>query len=192
MWLDRFSGHSTPSATPPASRPYSPAPPRRPSHLAPSTAQQRPGFSPRSSSLSLVSNDSSISLLPSSKRSNGSALKQYTATGEAQNPLKVLQRLLGAGEGGQSTPPTQAEDANGELEDEGELDFGGLTLKEVIALGESGATAADTSLSAEDCMLSRKYCARIMLILRCRSERKGEIRRSAQIDSGVRRGAQLS
>ena len=99
MWLDRLSGHSTPSATPPASRPYSPAPPRRPSHLAPSSAAQRPGFSPRSSSLSLVSNDSTTSLLASSKRVNGSALKQSVTTGDAPDPTKVLRRLIGAGSG---------------------------------------------------------------------------------------------
>lgn len=102
MWLDRLSGHSTPaplspspSPSAPQSRSYSPAG-RRPSHLLPQTGAQRPGFSPRSSSLSLVSNDSAASLLGNARKTNGSTLKQATAVANYVEPLEVLNKLLGA------------------------------------------------------------------------------------------------
>lgn len=151
MWLDRLSGHSTPSATPPASRPYSPAPLRRPSHLAPSSAAQRPGFSPRSSSLSLVSNDSTTSLLASSKRVNGSALKQSVTPGDAPDPAKVLRRLIGADIGKADIKEGVIVRIDDLGDDDGELDLGGLSLKEIVALGESGAELSGPSQSADEC-----------------------------------------
>ncbi|KAH8681026.1 Sac2 family-domain-containing protein [Xylariales sp. PMI_506] len=98
MWLDRFAGQSgSPASSQPGSRPYSPAPPRRTtSGQGPYiTSQQRPGVTPRSSSLSLVSNDSSSSLLASSRRANGSTLKQSTTAYSGPDPLIVLNKLLG-------------------------------------------------------------------------------------------------
>ncbi len=67
MWKDRLSGYSTPAThSQPPSRPRSqspsPATARKASHLAPLAGiTQRPGFSPRSSSLSLISNVSASS-----------------------------------------------------------------------------------------------------------------------------------
>jgi hypothetical protein len=135
MWLDRLSGHSTPAATPSASPPpptnrsYSPAA-RRPSHLGPAAASQRPGFNPRSSSLSLNSNDSTTSLLASSRRPNGSGLKQSVTAADAPDPLQVLVKLLGSeGKGSSSTSQANGYGAEGE-EFELELDFENLSLRE--------------------------------------------------------------
>ena len=138
MWLDRLSGLSTPSPAPPStSRAYSPAPPQRPSHLVPTSAPQRPIFSPRSSSLSVHSNDSTTSLLASSKRINGSSLKQSVTATDAPDPLKVLERLLGGDANGQVSGSQVEGKETTELELEGELDFGGLSLREILASGET-------------------------------------------------------
>lgn len=128
MWLDRLSGHSIPNNPPsqPHGRSYSPNP-RRPNHLAPPTVSPRPAFSPRSSSLSLVSNDSTTSLLGSSKRPNGSGLKHSTNATDYPEPLQVLEKLFG--------PQVKSAGKNGVLAHSidpelGELDFGGLSLRE--------------------------------------------------------------
>lgn len=98
MWLDRFSGHSTPSGSPPPpqQRSYSPGP-RRPTHLAPGPTL-RPGFSPRTSSLSIAvnSNASTTSLASNSRLTNGSALKQQvTPPPDVAEPLDVLEKVVG-------------------------------------------------------------------------------------------------
>lgn len=164
MWLDRLSGHSTPAVTPsvtPApttNRAYSPAPRRTTSHLGPASAAQRPGFNPRSSSLSVHSNDSTTSLLASSRRPNGSGLKQSLAVLDAPNPLSVLEKLLGNDE--KKVSETGAPDVvvngtkvSGE-EDEFELDFDGLSLRELV-LGDSAGVREDNvyTQTIEECML---------------------------------------
>jgi len=136
MWLDRLSGHSTPtpsaSPPPPPSRPYSPAA-RRPSHLGPAVAAQRPGFNPRSSSLSLHSNDSTTSLLASSRRPNGSGLKQSATVADAPNPLDVLEKLLGSEGKGKVAKPQTNGDHLAQDEFELELDFEDLSLREFFS-----------------------------------------------------------
>ncbi|KAI9736037.1 MAG: hypothetical protein M1818_006213 [Claussenomyces sp. TS43310] len=129
MWLDRLSGHSTPNPSPPPSGPYRslPSASRRPSHLAPQAAAKGPRFSPRSSSLSLVSNDSTTSLLGNGARKvNGSGLRQSATTANYPEPLEVLEKLLGA------EPKVDSKNQKGRAEsDDGEeLDFGGLSLQE--------------------------------------------------------------
>jgi len=165
MWLDRLSGHSTPAATPsaspppPANRAYSPAPPRRPSNLAPAAAAQRPAFNPRSSSLSLISNDSTTSLL-SSRRPNGSALKQSVIAVAAPDPLEVLEKLLGP----EGNPKASSKSINGHVaekstadyDDEAELDFDGLSLREIVAGQPSRAKEefVYTFQTIEECMFN--------------------------------------
>ncbi|KAK4112162.1 Vps52-domain-containing protein [Canariomyces notabilis] len=136
MWLDRFGGQhpgNTPGPSPPSqSRTQSPLPRRTSSARGPYVTSQRPGISPRGSSLSLVSNDSSSSLLASSKRANGSALKQSTTVGDAPDPEEVLARILGPlpdpATPGNSQPGRMTED-----DLEGEFDFGGLSLRELAS-----------------------------------------------------------
>lgn len=97
MWLDRLAhqAHASGSSTPqPASRPYSPLPRRTSSSLSPYPNAQRPGQSPRGSSLSLVSNDSSTSLLSQSRRPNTSGLRQSSTVFNGPDPGEVLARLL--------------------------------------------------------------------------------------------------
>ncbi|RDL33683.1 uncharacterized protein BP5553_08051 [Venustampulla echinocandica] len=157
MWLDRFSGHSTPAASasgsppPSASRSYSPAPRRRQSNLGPPSAAQRPGFSPRSSSLSLASNDSTTSLLGLSKRPNGSALRQSVTAVDAPNPLDVLERLLASGD--KESPSSERTAARNGIpsrlvydDSELELDFGGLNLRDIA--GGKGLLAKDDHIYA--------------------------------------------
>jgi vacuolar protein sorting-associated protein 52 len=139
MWLDRISGHTTPAATPSGSPPqstkrsYSPAPPRS-SNLAPHPSMPRPGISSRSSSLSLLSNDSTPSLLSSSRRPNGSALKHSATAVDVPDPLEVLERLVGSEDkGGHAAVAPTAEDGYGESEFD--LDLDGLSLREIAQRG---------------------------------------------------------
>jgi len=163
MWLDRLSGHSTPAATPsgspppPANRAYSPAP-RRSSHLGPAAAAQRPGFNPRSSSLSLNSNDSTTSLLASSRRPNGSGLKQSVTAVDAPNPLRVLEKLLGPEGNLRSEVSSRGEGSNGNVDlgqdFANELDFEGLSLRELALRASPFANDEHlyTTQTVEECM----------------------------------------
>lgn len=154
MWLDRLSGHSTPSNAPPPphNRSYSPLP-RRSSHLAPPAASKRPGFSPQSSTLSLVSNDSTSSLLGSSKKTNGSGLRQSTVIDGHPEPLEVLQKLLGA-----ESKSLDIKDASGngtdDLNLDEELDFSGLSLQELAELQQSEGDDIHSHVpqTLEECM----------------------------------------
>lgn len=169
MWLDRLSGHSTPAATPsgspppPANRAYSPAS-RRPSHLGPASAAQRPGFNPRSSSLSINSNDSTTSLLASSRKPNGSGLKQSATAPEVIDPLEVLEKLLGP-EGNAATDVKKSKSAvNGtsavDEEDEEELDFEKLSLRELVSRRFAPVEeAVYTSQTTEECKSTLSYFA---------------------------------
>lgn len=104
----------------------------------PSPVGGRPPFNPRSSSLSLVSNDSNSSLL-SSRRPNGSNLKQAVTPPNVPDPLEVLGTLLNNGEGTNLPSTKSSGTANGtvapieEEDDEGEWDFGGLSLQDIVA-----------------------------------------------------------
>lgn len=136
MWLDRFSGHSTPSGSPPRQgRAYSPAPQRRSSHLALAPLPLRPGYSPRSSSLSLALTPStSTSSLPAAARIlNGSALKQtISAPVDIPDPLAVLQDVIGplSHKVSESEGSLEEErDPEKAFEIEADIDFGGLDLQ---------------------------------------------------------------
>ena len=131
MWLVRLSGHSTPSNPPPPPHKWSYSPlPRRSSHLAPPTALKRPGFSPQSSTLSVVSNDSTTSLLGSTKKTNGSSLRQSTVIDDHPEPLEVLQKLLGAESKGLDIKDVSGNGTN-DLNLDEEPDFSGLSLREL-------------------------------------------------------------
>ncbi|QSZ34042.1 hypothetical protein DSL72_005622 [Monilinia vaccinii-corymbosi] len=142
MWsLDRLSSHATtPSASPPPPPlNRNPTLPRRPSRLVPSPVGGRPSFNPRSSSLSLVSNDSNSSLLSSSRRPNGSNLKQAATPPNVPDPLEVLGTLLNNGEGVKPPSAEGRRATNGTVpsirreDEEGEWDFGGLSLHDIVA-----------------------------------------------------------
>ncbi|KAL8788824.1 MAG: hypothetical protein Q9213_001495 [Squamulea squamosa] len=97
MWLERFSGQSTPSAQPSSAQNRSHSPvPRRSSHLAPNN-NRRPSYGPRTSSLGLVSRaNSSTTSLSSPQLVNGSSLRQeIAAPADVDDPLDALEILLG-------------------------------------------------------------------------------------------------
>ncbi|KZF23438.1 GARP complex subunit [Xylona heveae TC161] len=99
MWLDRLAGH-TASGSPGAqnNRSYSPAAPRRTSHLAPRSSSARPGLSPRASTLSLISNTSTSSLPSAARLPNGSSLRNQvsqTAPLDVPDPIHILQGIIG-------------------------------------------------------------------------------------------------
>lgn len=135
MWLDRFSGHNSSSASVPTPqiRSYSPSP-RRPIHLGPGAAG-RPSLSQRSSALYLASKSNlSTASVNSTRAPNGSALKnEITAPGEFPDPLKILAEVVGHPLPEQPTRETTRDD-NDEAERPSTLiedvDFEGLSLQE--------------------------------------------------------------
>ncbi|RSM20517.1 hypothetical protein CDV31_000743 [Fusarium ambrosium] len=135
MWLDRLAGgpasNPGPSTPQPGNRAYSPLPRRTSSSLSPYVTSQRGGVSPRGSSLSLISNDSSSSLLSSSRRPNGSNLRQSSTIETGPDSLEVLETLL-AGFSTDSDSATKQKTINQDDIDF-EADFGGLSLKELAA-----------------------------------------------------------
>ncbi|KAI1028421.1 hypothetical protein LB503_002316 [Fusarium chuoi] len=130
MWLDRLAGGPAtspgPSTPQPGGRVY---PKRTSSTLSPYVTSQRPGISPRGSSLSLVSNDSTTSLLSSSRRPNGSNLRQASTIDTGSDSLEVLETLLA----GFSSDREQADKKTAINEDDINFEavFGGLSLKEL-------------------------------------------------------------
>ncbi|KAI7758686.1 hypothetical protein LZL87_007077 [Fusarium oxysporum] len=130
MWLDRLAGGPAsspgPSTPQPGGRVY---PKRTSSTLSPYITSQRPGISPRGSSLSLVSNDSTSSLLSSSRRPNGSNLRQASTIETGPDSLEVLETLLA----GLSSDRDQADKKTVINQDDINFDavFGGLSLKEL-------------------------------------------------------------
>ncbi|KAL2177200.1 Sac2 family-domain-containing protein [Thermothelomyces heterothallicus CBS 202.75] len=162
MWLDRFAGPhpgSTPSAPNNQSRTHSPLPRRTSSARGPYLTSQRPGLSPRGSSLSLASSDSSSSLLGASKRTNGSALRQSTTADTGPDPEAILARILGPLPD-HITPEEDATRRITEADLEFDFDFDGLSLRELAADG-AGRSTADTykPQTVEDCRLSRACVA---------------------------------
>ncbi|GJC88267.1 vacuolar protein sorting-associated protein 52 B [Colletotrichum liriopes] len=142
MWLDRLAAQSnpSPSSSQPGSRPYSPLPRRTSS--SPYVTSQRPGLTPRGSQLSLISNDSSSSLL-ASRRVNGSGLKQSQTTYDGPDSIEILGQILDtnsiAGSIANSTTATITEK-------DLELDFGfdGLSLRELASSDKADKDETDS------------------------------------------------
>ena len=159
MWLDRLSGHSTPSASPlPAqNRSYSPAT-RRPNHLAPVVAV-RPSYGPRTSSLGLGSHPNvSTTSLNSPRLQNGSSLKQeITLPADITDPLGALESIIGrslrsevnerpgANESAALKKPTHLQE---------DVDFSGLSLQEFVdqpTNGDNQGSRFSGSQPVEEC-----------------------------------------
>lgn len=137
MWLDRLSGHSTPSGTPPPGNNRHASPSQR-SPRPPSSQAFRQSLHPRSSSTSLLltPNDSSTSLpttarVPSNGPPQKSALSRTPPPGTA-GPVDVLYSIIGR----------KTADSTGEspIEKPAELveaiDFGELSLEEFVSRGK--------------------------------------------------------
>jgi vacuolar protein sorting-associated protein 52 len=148
MWLDRLgqTGNSSPQSN--NSRAASPLPRRTSSARGPYVTSQRSAT--RGSSISLLSNDSSTSLLASARRPNGSSLKQSMTAGDGgKETLEVLGTLLGS-----PRPPSTLGQRNPISEDDLSLafDFSGLSLKELAkAEPKLAAYGAQRSQTVEEC-----------------------------------------
>ncbi|RHZ59402.1 putative GARP complex subunit (Sac2) [Aspergillus thermomutatus] len=154
MWLDRISGHSTPSGVPFDSRSNSPAPRRSSSLLSPVPPNSRPGQNRQGSSLSvlLTPSDSTTSLPATARGVNGSVTKQGAARSrpsDVADPLEVLKDIIGKQKGDSETSvhlKTSASQAK-PLHLVESIDFRDLSLEEfVLQVGEPRrATSTDVS-----------------------------------------------
>ncbi|KAK5998202.1 Vacuolar protein sorting-associated protein 52 A [Cladobotryum mycophilum] len=144
MWLDRLAGSqanapgpATPQTT---SRQHSPLPPRRTSSsLSPYVTSQRQGHSPRGSTLSLVSNDSTASLL--ARKPNGSGSRHTPIPSERIiDTVEILGKLLGT-DVGDGTSAERRESSITENDLALNAVFGSLSLRE-LAASESYSTTA--------------------------------------------------
>ncbi|KAH1754423.1 hypothetical protein KXX41_007434 [Aspergillus fumigatus] len=154
MWLDRISGHSTPSCVPLDSRSNSPAPRRSSSLLSPAPPNNRPSPNRQGSSLSvlLTPSDSTTSLPATARGVNGSVLKQGAARSrpsDVADPLEVLKDIIGKQKADVETNEclkASAPEAK-PLHLFETIDFGDLSLEEFVSqVGEPRrATSADVS-----------------------------------------------
>ena len=172
MWLDRLGAHNNfQQSSNPNSRPISPLPRRVSSQRGSPyvTSQSRSGRGSEASLVSSSDTGSSVSLLRGSGRPNGgqlgsSSLKQTTTVDDGSESLSVLGRILGgevaperADSSGDPSPVPQLEDPFSSTitrEDlEIDFDFGGVSLREFIALGEDGtpSTGVRRSQTVEEC-----------------------------------------
>ncbi|KAK3390474.1 Sac2 family-domain-containing protein [Podospora didyma] len=155
MWLDRLAGQHPGSPSPQSnSRPMSPMPRRTSSARGPYLISQMQGHPSRGSNLSLVSNGSSSSLLASSKRANGSALKQSTAVDDAPDPQEVLGKILGP----LPDRPFPTEEQDGRIRENDldlDFDFGSLAMRELADADVNGKDErVYKSQSVNDCRFS--------------------------------------
>ena len=131
MWLDRFSGQSTPSGIHSPNRAYSPAP-RRPSHLNP-----RAGLGLRdnrsATSLDLSNNASTVSFDSPTKYANGSGLKhEQKPPPDVEDPTSVLRDILGLRSNGEPKNKDKAADRTNVNEQDVKVSFGGLSLQDFV------------------------------------------------------------
>ncbi|KAK1963626.1 Vps52/Sac2 family protein [Colletotrichum sublineola] len=141
MWLDRLAAQSnpSPSSSQPGSRAYSPLPRRTSS--TPYVTSQRSRLTPRGSQLSLISNDSSSSLL-ASRRVNGSGLKQSQTTYDGPDSVEILGQILDT----TSITDSAASNTTGVITQkdfELDFDFDGLSLRELASSNKADTDEAD-------------------------------------------------
>lgn len=192
MWLDRFGGQSHPSPSPspsqPASRSFSPLPRRTSSTFSPYVTSHRPASTPRGSYTSLVSNDSSTSLLASSRRPNGSSLKQSHTAHDGPDPVEILSKILG--KGGLRDGDTAEEEFSITAKDLGlDWDFEGASLRDFASADDEEGPGPTRRQTVDECMLCYFLLQRVEILTFSwyRRERQNQIRRLASLDNGMRR-----
>ncbi len=149
MWLDRLAHPGTASSQS-SSRAVSPLPRRLSGARGPYVTSQR---SARGSALSLVSNDSSTSLLASARKPNGSALRQSTVVAtDGREADEVLSQLLGSLSADASPVEKRAVSSITEDDFTLDFDFGGLSLRQLAQAG-TGWDGLDVphSQTVEEC-----------------------------------------
>ncbi|KAF9885799.1 hypothetical protein FE257_012381 [Aspergillus nanangensis] len=161
MWLDRISGHSTPSSLPqhPDSRSNSPLPRRSSSRLSPYPQNSRPGSARQGSSLSvlLTPSDSTSSLAATARGENSTAFKSSATASrpsDVADPLEVLNGILGKQRNNDTsadlmTPPYKASPIEKPVQLVEEIDFGGLSLDEFVSRKETPRRAASSGVDAQ-------------------------------------------
>ena len=191
MWLDRFSGHSTPSGSPPQSQNRSSSPAPRRSSQFPSGPIARPGFSPRSSSLSVAQNGTHPPRLP-----NGSALKQQiTPPADFTDPSDVLEKIIGRPLSGKlngngTTDENRLAEKPSQLFHE--IAFDGLSLHEFAEVGAPRGEDVEVInqalniQTAEECEYVCSLDSEIYSKLNCylRRGREGQVRRLTSVYLG--------
>ncbi|KAK2064341.1 Vps52/Sac2 family protein [Colletotrichum caudatum] len=143
MWLDRLAAQSNPSpstSSQPGSRPYSPL--LRRTSSSPYVTSQRSALTSRGSQLSLVSNDSSSSLL-ATRRVNGSGLKQSQTTYDGPDSVEILGQILNTTSITDSTASSTAGIIT-QQDLELNFDFDGLSLREFASSNEAGTDETDS------------------------------------------------
>lgn len=172
MWLDRLAGGpatSSGATTPqPGSKP-NPLSRRTSSNLSPYITSQRQGHSPRASSLSLVSNDSTSSLLSTSRRPNGSAQPRLpSAPEQVVDSIEILERLLNAG-ASEEKPQVKRPAFITKADLEMDVDFRGLSLQELassdLPLPDATPSSARRPQTVEECA-----CANQQTVLPTRTQ----------------------
>lgn len=149
MWLDRFSGQNTPSASPvPWNRNGSPAPGRSSLHInRNSPLQRRPELPQRVSSWSGLVNGSTESLPASARELPRSSLRNQlnSGSGRATNPLEVLHGILDSSE--QSLDAQEQERRSFELDAADiDIDFKGHSLQDYVRKGSSRTEEVNGSM----------------------------------------------
>jgi vacuolar protein sorting-associated protein 52 len=156
MWLDRLSGHSTPSGTPPplSKRSLSPAP-RRTSRFSPAPQPGRHPLLPRSSSLTLNSNESTTSSIGTSRASNSVGSKAGSSRQRppgVTDPLEVLNGIIGIAKmKDRSANPVNT--AGTTIEKPAQLieaiNFEGLSLEEFVLKDKESSQARKVEIGAQ-------------------------------------------
>lgn len=182
MWAERRSSQSTPSGTPPQSRPYSPASRRGTYGLGggPGALPQRPGIHPRTSSLSLTStpNASTTNLPTPARYQHGSSLRNELRNPTPEgvpDPLRVLQNIIGVPLKAQVTNGNGEHDSQHPAELVGDIDFSGLSLQAFVdrkGTEQASDVHSYTVRSIEECMSFLSVPLEYLLIVSQTTRRK--------------------
>ncbi|KAB8221662.1 Sac2 family-domain-containing protein [Aspergillus novoparasiticus] len=156
MWLDRMSGHSTPSGPQIDSRSNSPLPRRSTSRLSPYAQNSRPQPSRPGSSLSnLLTPSDSTTSLSATQRADDTALKQFPAKTRPSNvadPLDVLNDIIGKRKeklAGAESPVLSSTLETKPSQLVAEIDFGGLSLEEFVTKPDEPRRASHSDVGAQ-------------------------------------------
>ena len=160
MWLDRFSNQPTPGGSPPPSRSSFQAQ-RRPSHQV-IGGPARPGFSPRSSSLSVAKFNASTTSLNSPRLlPNGSGLrKEIVPPPDLADPLAVLQDIVGESLEQAESNESKEGILNESAELLGDIKFDGMSLQDFVDDEQTESkNQAESALTIEECeYVCLSYC----------------------------------
>ncbi|KAE8367219.1 Sac2 family-domain-containing protein [Aspergillus caelatus] len=156
MWLDRMSGHSTPSGPQIDSRSNSPLPRRSTSRLSPYAQNSRPQPSRPGSSLSnLLTPSDSTTSLSATQRADGTTVKQFPAKTRPSNvadPLDALNDIIGKRKEKLAEAESPVLSSTLEIKPSqlvAEIDFGDLSLEEFVTKPDEPRRATNNDVGAQ-------------------------------------------